>query len=109
MLRSSHGKGMTKGDRLVLIDFGGAKQVSSNLFRNHSSSTRLYSTGYSPPEQIAGGVVGPPADFYALGRTTIEMLTGKSLTELANPATGELSWRGEVKVSPIASCKCGNY
>ncbi|GAA6616525.1 serine/threonine protein kinase [Scytonema sp. NUACC26] len=101
MLRSSHSKGATKGERLVLIDFGGAKQVSSNLFRNQSSSTRLYSTGYSPPEQIAGGVVSPAADFYALGRTTIEMLTGKSLTELtANPATGELSWRGEVKVSP---------
>ncbi|KYC42795.1 serine/threonine protein kinase [Scytonema hofmannii PCC 7110] len=101
MLRSSHSKGAgTKGDRLVLIDFGGAKQVSSNPFRNQSSSTRLYSTGYSPPEQIAGGVVGPPADFYALGRTTIEMLTGKSLTELANPATGELFWRNEVKISP---------
>ncbi|MUG95812.1 protein kinase [Scytonema sp. UIC 10036] len=100
MLRSSHSKGGTKGDRLVLIDFGGAKQVSSNPFRNQSSSTRLYSTGYSPPEQIAGGVVGPPADFYALGRTMIEMLTGKSLTELANPATGELFWRSGVNVSP---------
>ncbi|KAF3883728.1 MULTISPECIES: serine/threonine protein kinase [Nostocales] len=100
MLRSSHNKGGTKADRLVLIDFGGAKQVSYNLFRNQSSSTRLYSTGYSPPEQIAGGVVGAPADFYALGRTMIEMLTGKSLTELANPATGELFWRSGVNVSP---------
>lgn len=99
MLRFPLNKG-TKGDQLVLIDFGGAKQFSSNLFRSQPSSTRLYSTGYSPPEQIAGGLVGPGADFYALGRTMIEMLTGKSLTELENPVTGELFWRTGVNVSP---------
>ncbi|GAB1538420.1 hypothetical protein NUACC21_10810 [Scytonema sp. NUACC21] len=101
MLRASQSlphKGGTKGDRLVLIDFGGAKQVSSNPFRPQSS-TRLYSTGYSPPEQITGGVVGPSADFYALGRTMIEMLTGRSLIDLENPATGELVWRKGVTIS----------
>jgi serine/threonine protein kinase len=105
MLRTSQAvtRGGTRGDRLVLIDFGGAKQFSSKLFGSKPSSTRLYSSGYSPPEQIAGGNIGPAADFYALGRTMIEMLTGKSFTELENPVTGELRWRSEVNVAlPLA-------
>ncbi len=88
------------GDRLVLIDFGGAKQFSSKFFRSQSSSTRLYSSGYSPPEQIAGGNVGPATDFYALGRTMIEMLTGQSFLKLEDPLTGELHWRKHVNVHP---------
>ena len=103
MLRThpaSLNKGGTNRDQLVLIDFGGAKQFSSNQFGLKASSTRLYSSGYSPPEQIAGGVIGPGADFYALGRTMIEMLTGKSLCDLENPVTGEFLWRNKVNVSP---------
>lgn len=103
MLRThspSLNKGGTNRDQLVLIDFGGAKQFSSNQFGLKASSTRLYSSGYSPPEQIAGGVIGPGADFYALGRTMIEMLTGKSLSELENPVTGEFVWRNKVNISP---------
>ncbi len=85
---------------LVLIDFGGAKQFSSSLFHREPSSTRLYSSGYSPPEQIAGGNVGPATDFYALGRTMIELLTGKSLLELEDPRDGKLLWRNGVNVNP---------
>jgi serine/threonine protein kinase len=99
--QASPNKGRTNRDtQLVLIDFGGAKQYSSNLFGAKPSSTRLYSSGYSPPEQIAGGIIGPAADFYALGRTMIEMLTGKSLCDLENPVTGELLWRNRVNISP---------
>lgn len=85
---------------LVLIDFGGAKQFNSKLFHQESSSTRLYSSGYSPPEQIAGGNIAPATDFYALGRTMIELLTGKSLSELEDPRLGQLVWRNEVNVNP---------
>ncbi|OWY64303.1 hypothetical protein B7486_48025 [cyanobacterium TDX16] len=89
-------------NRLVLIDFGGAKKRRS---RQHSvsaaeSSTRLYSPGYSPPEQSSGRDVEPAADFYALGRTTIELLTGQPPSELEDPVTKELSWRHLVQVSP---------
>lgn len=90
---------LNKGD-LVLIDFGGVKQFSSSLFRREPSSTKLYSSGYSPPEQMAGGNVGPATDFYALGRTMIEMLTGKSLLDLEDPLTGKLVWRNGVNVNP---------
>ena len=90
-------------NRLVLIDFGGAKKMRS---RQHSvsaadSSTRLYSPGYSPPEQSSGRDVEPAADFYALGRTTIELLTGQPPSELEDPVTKELHWRHLVRVSPV--------
>ena len=89
-----------EGDQLVLIDFGGVKQFSTKLFGSQISSTRLYSSGYSPPEQLIGGSVAPATDFYALGRTMIEMLTGKSLLDLEQPQTGELIWRNQVNVNP---------
>ncbi|MEH1860669.1 MAG: serine/threonine-protein kinase [Nostoc sp.] len=92
--------GQAEGDRLVLIDFGGAKQFSASKLRSKSSSTRLFSSGYSPPEQVTGGIVGPSADFYALGRTVIELLTGKYPLELEDQQTGKLRWRTTVNVNP---------
>lgn len=94
MLRTSSHPG---AERLVLIDFGGAKQVASSP---QVSSTRLFSSGYSPLEQIAGGNVSPATDFYALGRTMIQMLTGKFPPELEDPSTGKLRWRNGVDVNP---------
>lgn len=93
MLRIPAPNAPLKAEQLVLIDFGGAKQFSGGILRSPSPSTRLFSSGYSPPEQITGGNVGPAADFYALGRTMIELLTGKYPQELEDPITGELSWR----------------
>ncbi|WP_265273333.1 serine/threonine protein kinase [Nostoc sp. KVJ3] len=93
-------QGQTEGDRLVLIDFGGAKQFSASKLRSQSSSTRLFSSGYSPPEQVSGSIVGPSADFYALGRTVIELLTGKYPLELEDQQTGKLRWRTAVNVNP---------
>jgi hypothetical protein len=93
MLRNSTGQ-------LVMIDFGGAKQIGPGRSRKSASSTRLFSSGYSPPEQIAGGAVGPAADFYALGRTMIQLLTGKYPPDLEDPLTGKLRWRNLGTVSP---------
>lgn len=86
-------------NQLVLIDFGGAKKIRTRS-RSKDSSTRLYSPGYSPPEQSLGRDVEPAADFYALGRTMIQLLTGKSPSLLTDPISGELRWRKFVKVSP---------
>ncbi len=85
--------------QLVTIDFGGAKQLGSMPMGSQSISTRLISPGYSPPEQITGERVGPPADFYALGRTMIQLLTGQELANLQDPASGEFHWRDQVVVS----------
>ncbi|MBD2196705.1 MULTISPECIES: serine/threonine protein kinase [Calothrix] len=101
MLRNRLGNtAITGQNQLVLIDFGGAKQFSPAKVRSQSSSTRLFSSGYSPPEQVIGGNVGPSADFYALGRTMIELLTGKYPPELEDPQTGLLQWRNRVNINP---------
>ena len=91
MLRANTGQ-------LVAIDFGGAKQIGTMPFAG-PISTRLISPGYSPPEQITGESVGPAADFYALGRTMIQLLTGQELADLQDPVTGEFRWRNQVNVS----------
>lgn len=91
--------GETK-EELVLIDFGGVKQFKSAIMRRESSSTKLYSSGYSPPEQMSGSNIGPAVDFYALGRTMIELLTGKYPPELEDPQTGVLQWRHHVNINP---------
>lgn len=85
--------------QLVAIDFGGAKEIGSMPFGGQTISTRLISPGYSPPEQITGEGVGPAADFYALGRTMIQLLTGQELADLQDSVTGEFQWRNQVAVS----------
>jgi serine/threonine protein kinase len=92
MLRSDRS---TFGEtQLVLIDFGGAKPIDLN-----PSSTRLFSSGYSPPEQMSGKGAEPTADIYALGRTIVHLLTGRHPTEMEDAETGHLHWRKYAKVN----------
>lgn len=100
MLRHPSPTAPLQAEQLVLIDFGGAKQFSGAILRSHIPSTRLFSSGYSPPEQVIGGNVGPAADFYALGRTIIELLTGRYPQDLEDPMTGELRWRNRCNINP---------
>lgn len=100
MLRQGSGQ-------LVMIDFGGVKQLhrfAPNRFAPNSpaphSSTRLFSPGYSPPEQSAGMSVNGTADFFALGRTLIQLLTGQSPAAIEDPRTGILNWHSYAQVSP---------
>lgn len=81
--------------QLVLIDFGGAKPIDPN-----PSSTRLFSSGYSPPEQMSGGGSEPTADIYALGRTIVHLLTGRYPVEMEDMETGQLQWRNYATVNP---------
>lgn len=94
-----------KRGQLVMIDFGGAKQIGTYRIGPREtvpkrSTTRLVSPGYTPPEQIAGGEIGPYTDFYALGRTCIHLLTGQYPAELEDPSTGKLKWRQLKPVHP---------
>ena len=61
---------MTQSGDPILIDFGIALQDSSG------GQTQMATLSYAPPEQLAGGRVGPEADLYALGRTLLEALGG---------------------------------
>ncbi|MEM7726222.1 MAG: serine/threonine-protein kinase [Cyanobacteria bacterium P01_A01_bin.45] len=88
------------GGQIVLIDFGGVKQFTTAINPGQPRSTRLFSTGYSPPEQIVGSKVGPAADFYALSRTMIELLTSHHPQDLEDSVTGKIYWRHLVNINP---------
>ncbi|UKO97075.1 bifunctional serine/threonine-protein kinase/formylglycine-generating enzyme family protein [Nostoc sp. UHCC 0870] len=65
MRRQSDGK-------LVLIDFGGAKQVTQTSLARQA--TGIFTVGYAPSEQMSG-FASPASDLYALGATCARLLT----------------------------------
>ena len=68
---------MDNAGHCTLIDFGSSKQTASS--EGMTTSTALsYTPGYAPPEQINGSKDswGPWTDFYALGATMYNLLTG---------------------------------
>ena len=88
--------------KIVLIDFGAVKDVST-LGTDHQGNTNVTvsigSPGYMPSEQ-ARGKPRLSSDVYAVGMIGIQALTGispESLKEDAN--TGEILWRDRVQVS----------
>jgi len=63
-----------QGDRqLVLIDFGGAKQIAGTSLSR--PGTVIYTPGYAAFEQI-NGQPRPASDLYSLGATCARLLTG---------------------------------
>jgi serine/threonine protein kinase len=113
ILREIHTKGffhrdikpsniMLKPDgQLVLIDFGAVRQFGdtylAKLARNGYGLTQVHTLGYSPPEQMNGKAI-PQSDFYALGRTLIYCVTGKSFMEIPIDAqTGDMLWQAEAQ------------
>jgi outer membrane protein assembly factor BamB len=61
---------VTGQDRIVLIDFG----IARNLTRADRKGTMIGTEGYSPPEQYRG-LAEPRGDLYALGATLHHLLT----------------------------------
>jgi outer membrane protein assembly factor BamB len=62
---------VTPDDRIVLIDFG----IARDLVRGDRRGTMIGTEGYSPPEQYRG-LAEPRGDIYALGATLHHLLTG---------------------------------
>lgn len=79
--------------QLVLIDFGAVRQVTQTVLAG-APNTRLYTSGYAPPEQERGYGV-QQSDFYALGRTFVYLLTGKEPNDSAiyDFQNNDLNWR----------------
>lgn len=88
-----------RNGRLYLLDFGAVKQVASSTPGAQARSTGIYSMGYAPPEQMAGGTVYPSTDLYALAVTCITLLTGKAASDLYDAYNNVWSWRSYVQVS----------
>ena len=93
-----------KDGKLILIDFGAVKdQVNTQLAKTFGQTAltkfAVGTMGYAPPEQLAMRPIYS-SDIYALGATSLYLLTGKSPRKLAkNPDTGDLLWQQEVTIS----------
>ena len=83
---------------LALIDFGAVKEITNTFLVKVGAGqpgTGVMSPGYAPFEQSNGKAV-PQSDFFALGRTMVHLLTGKSPLEFQeDPDSGSLLWRQE--------------
>ncbi len=86
-------------NRLYLLDFGAVKQVAKVAGSASQRSTGIYSMGFAPPEQMAGGEIYPSTDLYALAVTCITLLTGKEATELFDAYNNQWNWRPYAQVS----------
>lgn len=84
---------------LFLLDFGAVKQVAGGPGSASGCSTGIYSVGFAPPEQMAGGTVYPSTDLYALAVTCIVLLTGKSTSELYDGYNSTWNWRPHANVN----------
>ncbi|WP_193196502.1 serine/threonine-protein kinase [Nostoc sp. MG11] len=60
--------------RLVLIDFGSAKQLRATI--QTQLGTTIGSHGYTPLEQMQYGKAHPASDLFSLGATCFHLLTG---------------------------------
>lgn len=84
------------GDRLMLVDFGIAKELAPTGGDTQTGARGLLSTGYSAPEQYAGGT-GPDSDLYGLGATAYTLLNGQP------PPCSLERLLGEARLAPLRS------
>lgn len=91
-----------KDNKIVLIDFGAVKQLTTKIdVNNHSALTIAIGTpGYMPTEQ-ATGKPRLSSDIYAVGMIGIQALTGKIPSLLPeNVETGEIVWQNYLNINP---------
>lgn len=69
---------ITHQGRTLLIDFGGAKQLTAD---GDKSMDAMFAHGYAAPEQYSADSdkVGPWTDVYACGATLFKILTGETV------------------------------
>ncbi|MEA5487389.1 MULTISPECIES: serine/threonine-protein kinase [Pseudanabaena] len=88
--------------KIVLIDFGAVKEVSTQPISQlgHTSSLVIGSPGYMPNEQYSGKTMFA-SDIYAIGVIAIQALTGVLPNQIPeDPITSEFCWRDRAKVTP---------
>lgn len=92
--------------KLVLIDFGIAKELAQTTFQansKHSIGTTIGSFGYSPLEQLQGGQAYPASDLYSLGTICFHLLSGIHPCQLwqENGYGWTADWQKQIK-TPIS-------
>jgi len=91
-----------KDGKFSLIDFGAVKEIGTAIFDSPKeiSQTQVIGTpGYMPPEQHSGKPLYS-SDIYALGKTAIYGLTGRTPTDWENIETNEMvSWYEKTSIS----------
>ncbi len=91
--------------KIVLIDFGAVKEIGNLILESdqelQTPHTQIIGTpGYMPPEQNHGSPTYS-SDIYALGKTALYGLTGKSPIELEEFETNEaITWQYTTHFSP---------
>ncbi len=80
--------------RLVLIDFGVAKLLSSDVAQ---PGTRIGTEGYAPMEQLRSGKAYPASDLYSLAATCLFLLTRTKPDDLYDPLEGRWMWREQLR------------
>jgi serine/threonine protein kinase/ABC-type phosphate transport system substrate-binding protein len=76
--------------QLILIDFGAVKAAATQSL---GQGSRLYTPGYTAPEQQTLGEASIQSDFFALGRTFVYLLTGKNPTNIYDSYRDLFIWR----------------
>ena len=82
--------------KLVLIDFGAVKQISTQGLSN--PTVVIGTQGYMAFEQLQGNP-RCSSDIYALGMTAIQALTGKKPKQLPRDDLSQVIWRNQAQVS----------
>jgi len=75
-------KTVYRGDDVVIADFG-ISSIMDDTEQLHKTRTGSRTTGYAAPE-VLSGIITPKMDYYALGITLWELLTGKDPFTLDN-------------------------
>jgi tetratricopeptide (TPR) repeat protein len=87
-------------NKLVLIDFGAVKQITTNVVTSHAKFTVSIGTpGYIPSEQAQGNPK-LSSDIYGVGIIGIQALTGLSPEQFDRDVdTSEIIWRQQATVN----------
>ena len=80
----------------ILINFGTVRSVKVNSQEEIVANGFVGNWSYMPPEQKQG-VFHVSSDLYALGKTAVYALTGRSPQEMAQT---QLDWRSQCQISP---------